>query len=412
MIGQDVLRPLRIRPLATPAMYLLDGYLRRIRIGRLHLRFDAGMTRTYGDSDRPEATIVVHRPARLLQRIALRGDVGFAEGYIAGDWRTPDVTALLRLLACNERTLEAPLSANPVGWINRWGDRVRHRLRANHRTGSRRNIRAHYDLGNAFYRLWLDSTMTYSAALFADLPNATFADLADAQQRKYDRMLDRLDARPGEHILEIGCGWGGFALAAARRGLRVTGVTLSQEQLAYARAQVAAAGLEDRIDLRLQDYRDLSGSFDHLVSIEMLEAVGEAYWETYFATLARCVRPGGRIALQVITLDESRFENYRRTPEFIQLHVFPGGMLPTPTILQQLATAAGLEWRECVRFGRHYAKTCALWNAKCSDQRAAIRALGFDDAFLHRWHYYLSYCQIGFEIGSIDLLQVVLRRPE
>ncbi|MBU1191396.1 MAG: cyclopropane-fatty-acyl-phospholipid synthase family protein [Gammaproteobacteria bacterium] len=411
MIGEYVLRPLRIRPFATPAMHLLAAYLRRIKIGRLHLQFDGWTARTFGDTDIPEATLVVHRPSALLKRLVLRGDVGFAEGYMAGDWQTSDLTVLLRLLACNERSLEAPLSSSPTHWINRLGNRLRHRLRANNRAGSRRNIHAHYDLGNDFYRLWLDASMSYSAALFTDVRKATFDDLADAQQRKYERMLNLLDAKPGEHILEIGCGWGGFALAAARRGLRVTGITLSEEQLTYANRQVTAAGLEDRIELRLQDYRDLHETFDHVVSIEMMEAVGEAYWDNYFATLKRCVRPGGRIALQVITIDEARFEHYRSTPDFIQLHIFPGGMLPTQTIMQTLSTKAGLDWRDSARFGQHYGKTCALWNAKCTEQRSAIRDQGFDDAFLRRWQYYLSYCQTGFEIGAIDLVQVVLERP-
>ncbi len=407
MIGEEVLRAPRIRPVATPALQLLAGYLRRVRIGRLHVQFDDGSVRTFGATDVPEARLCVRRPSALLRRILLRGTVGFAEGYIAGDWQTPDLTGLLRLLACNERQLEAPLALNPGNWVNR----LRHRLRANHRAGSRRNIRAHYDLGNDFYRLWLDTSMSYSAALFRDLTKASFSDLQEAQQRKYDRLLDRLDAKPGERILEIGCGWGGLALAAARRGLQVTGITLSREQLAHAREAVAAAGLGDRIELRLQDYRELTETFDHVVSIEMMEAVGEAYWETYFATLRRCVRPGGRIALQVITIEEARFERYRRAPDFIQLHIFPGGMLPTPAIMQKLSETAGLEWRECARFGQHYARTCALWNAKCAEQRNVIRGLGFDEAFLRRWQFYLSYCQIGFEIGATDLVQVVLARP-
>ena len=407
MIGQDILRPLRLRPFATPSMYLLTALLRRIRIGRLQLEFSDGTRHNFGDTDMPAATLRVNHPTALLRKIALRGSVGFAESYIDSDWDSSDLGALLRLLACNERALESALSFNP-GFL---ADRVRHARRANSKRGSRRNIRAHYDLGNSFYRLWLDQTMTYSAALFSDPERAGFADLAQAQQRKYDRLLDQLDAKPGEHILEIGCGWGGFALAAARRGLRVTGITLSREQLGYARELVREQGLQDRIELRLQDYRDLTGSFDHIVSIEMLEAVGEDYWETYFATLQRCVRPGGRIALQVITINESRFDHYRVTPDFIQLHVFPGGMLPTPTLLQQLSTTAGLAWRDCARFGRHYARTCALWDSQCQSQRKAILALGYDERFLRRWHYYLNYCQSGFDIGAVDLVHVLLERP-
>jgi len=407
MTGQDVLRPLLLRPLATPAMHLLAGYLRDLHSGRLHLEFSGHATQTLGSAGGPEATLVVHNPSALLRRVVLRGAIGFAESYIAAEWETPDLAALLRLLVRNRGQLRAPLAFNPARWTNR----LRHRLRCNNRSGSRRNIRAHYDLGNDFYSLWLDSSMSYSAALFSDPQSASFDDLAAAQQCKYQRMLDLIAARPGDRILEIGCGWGGFALAAARRGLQVTGITLSQEQLAYARARVLQAGVQHLVELRLQDYRDADQSFDHVVSIEMMEAVGEAYWETYFATLKRCVRPGGRIALQVITIDEARFDSYRSTPDFIQMHIFPGGMLPTQTALQRLGEQAGMVWLDCARFGQHYARTCELWNARCHRQASAIRGLGFDEQFLRRWHYYLSYCQAGFETGAIDLVQVALQRP-
>jgi len=407
MTGQDVLRPLLLRPLATPAMHLLASYLRDLHTGRLHLQFTGHATLTLGSAAGPEATLIVRNPSALLRRVLMRGDIGFAESYIAAEWHTPDLPALLRLLERNRGQLRAPLACNPA----RWGIRLRHRLRCNNRSGSRRNIRAHYDLGNDFYSLWLDSTMSYSAALFSDPQSATCDDLTAAQHCKYERILDLIAARPGDRILEIGCGWGGFALAAARRGLQVTGITLSQEQLAYARTRVVQAGVQHLVELRLQDYRDLDQSFDHVVSIEMMEAVGEAYWETYFATLKRSVRPGGRIALQVITIDESRFDSYRTTPDFIQMHIFPGGMLPTQTALQRLSEQAGMVWQECERFGQHYARTCELWNARCLQQTSAIRSLGFDEQFLRRWHYYLSYCQAGFETGAIDLVQVALQRP-
>ncbi|AGA34347.1 S-adenosyl-L-methionine dependent methyltransferase, cyclopropane-fatty-acyl-phospholipid synthase - like protein [Thioalkalivibrio nitratireducens DSM 14787] len=345
----------------------------------------------------------LRRPWRALFRLLHRGEIGFAEGYIAGDWGTPDLQSLLQFTMDNEHAL-TDLADRPA-W-QRQLDRFRHRLRRNSRRGSRAIIRFHYDLGNEFYRQWLDSTMSYSSALFSKGDEA----LETAQQRKYQRLLDRLDAEPGAHILEIGCGWGGFAEAAARRGYRVTGVTLSQEQLEYARERIARAGLSERVELRLQDYRDLSGQYDHVVSIEMFEAVGEEWWATYFDRLCQCLRPGGRAALQVITIDEQAFARYRVSADFIQLYVFPGGMLPPVRRFNALAGAAGLVRREQDFFGPDYALTLRRWFEEVRRSGDVIRALGYDDRFLRMWRYYLAYCETGFRSGRVDLMQVILQR--
>jgi cyclopropane-fatty-acyl-phospholipid synthase len=302
------------------------------------------------------------------------------------------------------------LGVGPRGmrWSRLW-DRLSHRLRENHPINSRRNIAHHYDLGNDFYRRWLDPSMTYSSALFVDPARDS---LESAQERKYLRLLDALDAKPGEHILEIGCGWGGFAELAARRGLRVTGVTLSREQLAFARERLEVAGLADRVDLRLQDYRDVEGRFDHAISIEMMEAVGEAFWPTYYQALRRLVRPGGRIALQVITINEDDFPVYRKQPDFVQLYIFPGGMLPTPERMTHEAQDADLLIRETAWFGLDYAETLRRWRLAFHAVDREMARLGYDARFRRMWDYYLAYCETGFKTGCIDLTQTILEVPQ
>ena len=407
MLRENVAQRSPLGPALPPSARLAASLLGRIRSGSLELSFEGGQVLRLARSDSPCARMHIRRPLALLRRCLLRGAVGFAESYIAGDWDTPQLARLLSLLAQNLDQLSGAARLAPGLWL----DRLRHRLRANSRRGSRRNIRAHYDLSNAFYQLWLDPSMTYSSAMFEDPLNAAGDELPAAQQRKYEQVLALSGARPGDRILEIGCGWGGFALAAAARGVHVTGITLSQAQLSYARARMAAATLPAAVDLQLQDYRDLQGQYNHIVSIEMLEAVGEAYWPGYFETLARTLRPGGCAVLQVITIDDARLERYRRQPDFIQMHVFPGGMLPSRQRLQQLAAGAGLDWEHAHAFGRHYARTCELWDQRVTHQEQAIRELGFDDAFLRRWHYYLRYCQAGFELGLIDVMHIALRKP-
>jgi cyclopropane-fatty-acyl-phospholipid synthase len=386
---------------------LIGGFCRHLAFGQLLVRFpDGSATLHRGRFPGSSGTMDVRTPLKMAGRLLTRGEVGFGESYVEGHWTTPDLAALLDVLYDNMEHL----GAGPRGmrWSRLW-DRVTHRLRNNHPINSRRNIAHHYDLGNDFYRCWLDSSMTYSSALFGDPARDT---LEAAQERKYSRLLDALDAKPGEHVLEIGCGWGGFAELAARRGLRVTGVTLSREQLAYAQERLEAAGLSDRVDLRLQDYRDIEGRFDHAVSIEMMEAVGEAFWPVYYQTLRRLVRPGGRIALQVITINEDDFPVYQKQPDFVQLYIFPGGMLPTPERMAREARDAGLLTRETSLFGLDYAETLRRWRLAFHAAEQEIERLGYDARFRRMWDYYLAYCETGFRTGCVDLAQTIMEVPE
>ncbi|MBK1716909.1 SAM-dependent methyltransferase [Thiocystis violacea] len=386
---------------------LIGGFCRDLAFGQLRIRFQGGESALYrGRFEGGSGVLEIRRPFKMAFKLLARGEIGFGEAYVEGDWDTPDLPALLEVLLDNEEHLSGGFSG--MRW-SRLLDRLSHRRRDNHRLNSRRNIAKHYDLGNAFYRRWLDASMTYSSALFADREREP---LESAQQRKYERLLDALGAKPGEHILEVGCGWGGFAEVAARRGLRVTGVTLSREQLDYARGRMEAAGLSDRVELRLQDYRDIQGQFDHAVSIEMMEAVGEVYWPTYYGALKRLVRPGGRIALQVITIGDDLFERYRRTPDFVQLYIFPGGMLPSPERMEGLARDAGLVVRQSHWFGDDYAETLRRWRRSFHAVAEEIDRLGYDARFRRLWDYYLAYCETGFKTGSIDLLQTLLEVPE
>ena len=333
---------------------------------------------------------------RTCARLLADWDIGFTEGYMAEEWSSPNLISLLRLVCRNRGMADRLLPFR----IPRLGLRFRHALNRNTRRGSRRNIAAHYDLGNEFYKNWLDASMTYSAGLFSDERQS----LEDAQKAKLDRVLDLLELRDGDSVLEIGCGWGSLAeRLLATRARNVTGVTLSMEQLEYARQRLDNAVASGRCDLRLQDYRDLNGTFDRIVSIEMLEAVGEAYWSNYFAKLRDRLRPGGIAVLQVITIDESRFENYRRQPDFIQKYIFPGGMLPTKRIIEREITQAGLRLVAQQFFGNSYAQTLGQWNARFRDAWPEIKRLGFDERFKRMWEYYLAYCQVGFEVQVLDV---------
>lgn len=384
----------------------VNHFLDDLRIGQVRVTTDDGGSAEFTGRQMPELSVHwhLHHPARLFSRIARLGDIGIAEGFIGGDFSTNDLTSLLEIGARNYEAIAPDL--RPGFWA-RLGHRIQHALRTNHRRGSRRNIAAHYDLGNDFYRLWLDESMTYSSALF-DQPDEP---LAHAQQRKYDRLLDGLDALPGDRLLEIGCGWGGLSERAARRGLDVDGLTLSTEQLAYGRDRLARAGLDDRVRLHLTDYRDQQGTYDHIVSIEMFEAVGERYWPTYFRNIRDRLRPGGRAAIQVITIDESAFEAYRREPDFIQLYIFPGGMLPSIDRFHAEAQTAGLAVRETHLFGHDYAHTLARWHERFDAAEEQLEAMGFDHAFRQTWRYYLAYCQAGFLAGRINVAQVILEKP-
>jgi cyclopropane-fatty-acyl-phospholipid synthase len=398
--------------LDLPSVARLPVQQRRLleRFARLRqgsLRVALGPDRVFeirGGETGPGADILVHRPAALLRRLMWRGDLGFAEAYMAGDWDSEDPARLIELFALN---IDAYAGSQARPRLAQVLVGLQHRLRRNSRRGSRRNIAEHYDLGNDFYAQWLDPSMTYSAALFTGGAES----LMEAQQHKYQRMLSLLDARPGERILEIGCGWGGFADYAARHGMQVVGVTLSKEQLAYARARIARAGLADRVELRLCDYRDLDDTADHIVSIEMFEAVGQEYWQGYFEQVARRLRPGGRAALQIITIDESRFDEYAASPGgFIQTYIFPGGMLPTRAHLRRLADRTGLKIGQMQDFGRDYADTLQHWHAAFCRCTRWLEEHGYDKRFRRMWRYYLAFCEGGFRSGQINVVQCVLNK--
>ncbi len=385
---------------------LIGGFCRNLAFGQLSVHFPDGSRAHYrGRFEGDSGVLEIRRSFMLALRLLTRGEVGFGESYVEGHWDTPDLAALLEVLLDNEEHLERGFQG--MRWSRLW-DRLVHLLRHNHRLNSRRNIARHYDLGNDFYRCWLDDSMTYSSALFED---GDADSLEMAQRRKYERLLDGLGARPGEHLLEIGCGWGGLAEVAASRGLRVTGVTLSREQLEYGRRRIAAAGLSDQVELRLQDYRDIQGQFDHAVSIEMMEAVGETYWPAYYGALRRLVRPGGRVALQVITIGDDIFPIYRGRPDFVQLYIFPGGMLPSPASMEGLARDCGLRTLETRWHGRDYAETLERWRTRFRAAAKEIGALGYGETFRRMWEYYLAYCEAGFRAGSIDLVQTLLEVP-
>jgi len=345
---------------------------------------------------------------RFFTRLVQDGDVGFGEAYTSGEWTTDDLTALLTLMISNLHLL-APTAVDPNGFAQ-LKNRLLHSLRRNTQRGSRQNIRAHYDLGNDFYRLWLDpETMMYSCALF-DQPGQT---LADAQQAKIQRIIEIAEIGPEHHVLEIGCGWGGFALEAVRRtGCRVTGITISEAQRQLAQERVKAAGMEERITVRLQDYRDLAGQYDCIVSIEMLEAVGHEYFDLFFRKCADILKPGGRLVLQVITIPDARYETYRRQPDWIQKHIFPGGLLPSLAILAaSMARAAGLRVERADNIGEHYPATLRAWRKLFSLHAAELHSMGFDDTFQRKWHYYFAYCEAGFATGYIDDRQLVVGAP-
>jgi cyclopropane-fatty-acyl-phospholipid synthase len=359
----------------------------------------------HGRRPGPQARVVVHS-WRLLPRLAFGWDIGFAEAYMAGEWSSPNLLHVLDLAARNQ-AVAAKLNMLRSA---RLGLRLRHALNRNTLRGSRRNIAAHYDLGNEFYAQWLDAGMTYSAGLFS----AADQTLEEAQQAKIERVISLLDLNGGENVLEIGCGWGGLAERLLDKHDRaLTGITLSAEQLTYAQRRLQTYIKQGRCELRLQDYRDVRGTFDRIVSIEMLEAVGEAYWPIYFDRLRSLLRPGGIAVLQVITISEDRYESYRRRPDFIQKYIFPGGMLPTTQVIERETTKAGLQLVSKEFFGDAYARTLADWRVRFQHAWPRIKSLGFDERFKRMWEYYLAYCKVGFETGALNVgLYMVGKRAD
>jgi cyclopropane-fatty-acyl-phospholipid synthase len=315
------------------------------------------------------------------------------------------VTTFLEFFLGNADALQEKLTGNPVF---RFVARLGHMLRRNSKSGSKRNIEYHYDLGNSFYRRWLDPTMTYSSARFAHKEQ----DLSSAQINKYRSLAEGIDLKPEHHLLEIGSGWGGFAeYAASEIGCRVTGITISKEQLAFARERMEKKGLGDKVDIRYQDYRDVDERFDRIASIEMFEAVGEQYWPAYFDKIRNCLKPGGKAGLQIITIADRSFAAYRRRADFIQRYIFPGGMLPSPSVLKQQVQRAGLTWAGNLEFGLDYAETLRQWRERFRAAWPDIQHQGFDERFRRMWEYYLAYCEAGFRSGNIDVTQVTLARP-
>jgi cyclopropane-fatty-acyl-phospholipid synthase len=396
-------------PGAAPASArTVFALLTRLQHGTLDVQMPDGAQARFGSSaaDAPKAAL------RLVDwqvcSAALKsGDIGFAEAFIDGRWTTPDLAALLRLFIANRDAMESVIYGT---WWGSLAYRLRHLLRRNSRPGSRKNIHAHYDIGNPFYRLWLDETMNYSSALFeGDFTRSS----VQAQQAKVRRALDECGVRAGDRVLEIGCGWGALAQeATVERGMRVTGVTLSSEQLDFARERMQRLGVADRADLRLQDYRDISdGPYDAVASIEMFEAVGREYWASYFQTVQRQLKPGGRACIQTITIRDDLFERYVKSTDFIQQYIFPGGLLPSPQVFRAEAGRAGLEVVNELAFGRDYAETLRRWRADFLSRESQVRRLGFDTRFMRIWEFYLAYCEAAFDTGSTDVMQFTLRRP-
>ncbi len=399
-------------PAASPATARsVFRLLRRLHHGSLTLHLPDGDTAHFGSARSGEPRAAMRLRNWNVFAAALRsGDIGFAESFIAGEWSTPDLTTLLTLLVANRDHFERIVYGT---W---WGSllyRAKHLLNRNSRRGSRKNIHAHYDLGNDFYRLWLDPTMSYSSAWFEGQRSG---DMVQAQWAKVRRALAQCGVQPGDRVLEIGCGWGGLAECAAREfGAHVTGVTLSAEQLAFAARRLRDAGLADRATLRYQDYRELGADggeapFDAVVSIEMFEAVGRDYWGGYFETIKRNLRPGAKACIQSITIRDDLFERYVRSSDFIQQYIFPGGLLPSPREFRKAAAQAGLEVVNELDFGLDYAETLRRWRERFLDAEGPVRQLGFDSRFLRIWEFYLAYCEAAFATGNTSVMQFTLQR--
>ena len=375
----------------------------RLEHGRLDVHLPDGRALRFEGKPGPEAEMVV-KDLGFAKRLANGGDIGIAEAYLRGEWETPNLTHFLQVFCVNQPILQNMLDNNRLA---RLLQNIRHWLNRNTKRGSKRNIHAHYDLGNEFYSSWLDRSMTYSSALFSDGNK----DLQRGQQRKYEALARDIGVQPGHHVLEIGCGWGGFAEYAAKDiGCRVTGLTISQEQHDFAKKRIFEAGLADKVDIRMQDYRDERGSFDSIASIEMFEAVGEAYWPSYFSQLRDRLKPGGAAGMQVITIQESIWKSYKAEIDFIRRYVFPGGMLPTPTILRDMGARHGLSLRAERNFGLDYAETLVHWRGSFRAAWPKLTTLGFDERFRRMWEYYLAYCEAGFRAGNIDVRQIVFAK--
>lgn len=372
--------------------------------GRLDMVLPDGRRfRADGANPGPVAELDIHDDD-IFARLIREGDLGFCEAYLEGGWSTPDLQAFMDLVHHDNEEI---YDGFPGMGLVRAYERMRFWLQSNSKRQAKKNISYHYDLGNDFYALWLDDTMTYSSAYFKTGQES----LEKAQIQKYQSMVDEMGARPGDHVLEIGCGWGGFAeYAAKERGLRVTGLTISKEQRDYAVERMRRAGLSDRVEIKLQDYRDERGTYDGIASIEMFEAVGEKYWPVYFRTLRDRLKPGGNATLQIITVQDRRWEVYRRGVDFIQKFIFPGGMLPSPTVLREEVEKAGLKVARSVEFGESYSQTLRRWHDTFNARWDEVSLLGFDDRFRRMWNFYLTSCAATFHSGNCDVTQITVTK--
>ena len=366
---------------------------------------DGRRFRAEGKSSGPVAEVTINNP-EVFARLIREGDLGFSDAYLDGWWTTPDLQTFMDFIHADNDDMYDGFSG--IAIVRAW-EKARFWFQSNSKRQALKNISHHYDLGNDFYSLWLDDTMTYSSALF----NTGQESLENAQIAKYASMIDQMGVKPGDHVLEIGCGWGGFAeYAAKERGLKVTGLTISKEQLFYARKRIKNNGLEDKVDLKLQDYRDETGVYDGVASIEMFEAVGQKYWPIYFETIKHCLKPGKQATLQIITVHDARWDVYRKSVDFIQKYIFPGGMLPSPTVLRQEVTKAGLRVHHSIEFGKSYSQTLRRWFDVFNDQWDTINDMGFDDRFRRMWNFYLTSCAATFESGNCDVTQITLQKPD
>jgi len=405
--AQTTTAPAFTLPRGTPASArTVFKLLQRLRHGSLTVQLPDGSMQRFGGDALPHAALHLHNWA-MCGAVLKSGDIGFAETFIAGDWSTPNLTELLRVLIKNRAEVESVIYGT---WAGRLLYRIKHLLHRNTRANSQKNIHAHYDLGNAFYTLWLDETMNYSSAIFA----GNFEQpMAQAQQAKVRRALSMAGVKAGDRVLEIGCGWGALAeMATTEFGASLTGVTLSTEQLAFAQARMQRFGVTEKAELRLQDYRDIADApFDAICSIEMVEAVGQEYWPTYFATVARLLKPGGRACVQSIVIADALFERYVGSTDFIQQYIFPGGCLPCPREFRAQAQAAGLEVVDEYAFGHDYAETLKRWRDAFLGHREHVLQNGFDQRFVHIWEFYLAYCEAAFDEENIDVVQYTLQKP-
>jgi cyclopropane-fatty-acyl-phospholipid synthase len=385
---------------------LVWGIFEKLEVGTLRVTLPDGSQRSFGGESGGASAFMQIRSASFYARCVRDGEIGLGESYMLGEWDTPDITAVIRLFIANRHKLEN--GDLRIARVGRMLNRARHLLRPNTRRGSRKNIAAHYDLSNDFFKLWLDPSMMYSAAVFETATQS----LEDAQRNKIRRLIDAARIGPDHHVLEIGSGWGGFAIEAVRRtGCRVTSITISQRQLEEARARAAAAGLSDRIEFKLCDYRDVEGLYDRIVSIEMLEAVGRRYLGAFFQTVDRALRPDGIAAIQVITIPDQRYKGYSRSTDWIQKHIFPGGHLPSlGALVAAMTQHSSLHVESVENIGPHYALTLRRWRENFDDALPRVRALGYDDIFIRKWRYYLCYCEAAFATRALDNLHLVLTR--